>query len=464
MIYRVLRFLFHMALRVFFKRIEVEGLENIPRTGPVLFLPNHPNALVDALIVLKNVPRPVSLTAKSTLGEHHPFMAYLMRKANVIRFHRKQDRELGADRSRNIKALDECMRRLKNEGAIIIFPEGQSHSDPGIRPFRWGAARLALDYTLSEDASVPLRIVPVGLHFPHKARFRSDVWVCFGEAVNVQEWVEANPVSGAEGLIAEMQDRVRGLTLNFEKRIDSILLIWVARVLVTGGMAPEPIWRKKKTVASHVALVKTIKDGYDRLKDTRPREVEDLKLRVARYRSELRELGIAPGEVYIKMSTWAAAAFIFREIGFLLVGLPMTAWGFVNHLVPYQLVRLFALKFAQEKDQVASNVVFPGVVVFPLFYIIQIAAAWFFLPAVWAGLYTALLPLSAYFILQYRDRAGGILQRRRVFWMFVNHPELQERLVSEGRSIIENLQRLGEELNSDNDASIKEDRTLNLGD
>ncbi|MFV1956205.1 MAG: lysophospholipid acyltransferase family protein [bacterium] len=464
MIYRVLRFLFHLALRVFFKRMEVEGLENIPRTGPVLFLPNHPNALVDALVVLKNVPRPVSLTARSTLGDHHPVMDYLMRKANVIRFHRKQDRELGADRSRNIKALAECMRRLKNGEAIIIFPEGQSHSDPGIRPFRWGAARLALDYTQAENVTVPLNIVPVGLYFPYKARFRSDVWVCFGKPVNVQEWVKANSTGGVVELIKEIEDRVRDLTLNFEKKVDSILLTWVARVLVIGGLASDPIWKKKKTVAGHVALVKTIKDGYDKLKDIRPREVEDLKLKVAKYRSELSELGIAPGEVFIRMSTWHAAAFIFRETGFLLVGLPMAVWGFVNHFIPYQLVRLFALTFAREKDQVASNVVFPGVVVFPLFYIIQIAAGWFFLPAVWAGLYTASLPLSAYFILLYRDRAGGILRRRRAFWMFMNHPELQERLISKGRSIIEDLRRLGEELNRGNGVTKKEDGSLNLGD
>lgn len=446
MIYGTLRTLFRLALVVFFRDIEVEGAENIPRTGPVLFLPNHPNALVDALIVIRNVPRPVSLTAKSTLGDHHPFMAYLMRRAEVIPFYRKQEHEQQADRSRNTRSLKECMRRLKNGGAIIIFPEGQSHSDPGMRPFRWGAARLALDYTRTQSGAVGLKLVPVGLYFPHKARFRSDVWVCFGTPVDVQKWSDDNLERGPQELIAWMEERVRDLTLNFEKKADSILLTWVVRVLAAGGKAPETRLRKKGTVRAHVALARLVKDRYDRLKATRPARVEELKRRVARYRSKLRDLGIAPNEVFIRMNSWNAALFVIKEIGFLLVGLPMAALGFVNHMVPYYLVRFFALRFSGEKDQVASNVVFPGVVVFPFFYAVQTAAAWIALPPVWAAAYTVLLPLSAYFVLSYRDRAGGILQRIRAFRTFVLHPELQAQLVSEGRSIIEELRLLGEEL------------------
>ena len=445
MIYRVLRFLFHWSLRVFFRRMEADGLENIPESGPVLFLPNHINALVDALVVLEYVNRPVYLTAKSTLAEYR-VIDYMMKSAQVIRFYRKQDQELGADRSRNILALAECLQRLEEGSGLCIFPEGQSHSDPSLRPFRWGAARLALDFSRSSTSTESLQLVPVGLHFPRKGRFRSDVWVRFGEPIDVDQWMAANPEGGPKELTDELERGVRELTLNFEQREDSILLNWAADVLSTGGMPPMRVGRQKETVAARLSLVKLMKDRYDLLKDTKTREVMDLRERVKRYRAELRKLGLAPAEVYIHMETWRAALFVLREMGILLFGLPIAAWGTLNHYIPYQIVRLFTLKFSKEQDQLASNVVFPGIVIFPLFYIVQIAVAWLYLPVLWACIYMVSLPFSAYFTLLYRDRLQGTLQRVQAFTRFLRHPELQAQLISEGRSIIEDLQRLGEEV------------------
>jgi len=144
LIYRFISFLFRLALRVFFRRMEVGGLDKIPESGPVIFLPNHINALVDALVILRYVKRPVYLTAKSTLAEYR-VIDYMMKSAQVIRFYRKQDQQLGADRSKNVLALAECLQRLEEGSGLCIFPEGQSHSDPSLRPFRWGAARLAAE-------------------------------------------------------------------------------------------------------------------------------------------------------------------------------------------------------------------------------------------------------------------------------------------------------------------------------
>ncbi|UCF30498.1 MAG: 1-acyl-sn-glycerol-3-phosphate acyltransferase [bacterium] len=445
MIYRILRSMFQLAMRIFFRRMEVEGLENIPESGPVLFLPNHINALVDALIVMRYVKRPLSLTAKSTLAEY-PVIGYLMRSARVIRFYRKQDQLAGADRSRNIKALEECKRRLGEGEALCIFPEGQSHSDPSLRPFRWGAARLALDYTRSAVSTPPLKIVPVGLHFPKKGRFRSDAWVRFGSAIDVQRWAASHPDAGPEMLTSLIENRVRELTINFERREDSILLEWAADILSTGGMPPAPLSRTKESVAARLSLVRLIKDGYDQLRVTQAREIDDLRQRVEGHRSELRRLGISPSEVYIRMDAGRAFLFGLREIGLLLVGLPVAAWGTLNHIIPYQLVRFIALKFAVKRDQIVTGAIAPGIVIFPLFYAAQIFAAWNFLTPFWAVCYAISLPYSGIFTVLYRDRAGGTIRRMRAFARFLRQPELQPRLAAEGRAIIADLQRLGEEL------------------
>lgn len=445
MIYRTISFLLDLALRVFFRRMEVEGLEKIPESGPVIFLPNHINALVDALVILRYVKRPVYLTAKSTLAEYR-VINYMMKSAQVIRFYRKQDQELGADRSKNVLALAECLRRLEEGSGLCIFPEGQSHSDPSLRPFRWGAARLALEYNESNSPAGSLNLVPVGLHFPRKGLFRSDVWVRFGDPVDVKEWKASNPDGGPEDLTTEVEKGVRKLTLNFEQREESILLNWAAEVLITGGLKPKRIGRRRTTVAQRQSLVMLMKERYDILKVKKPGEIEKLRLRLTRYRSELKQLGLEPAEIYIVLNVWRATLFMIRELAVIVWGFPFAAWGALNHFIPYQLVRLVALRFSREKDQVATNVVFTGVVIFPIFYLAQITVAWLYLPTLWAGSYTLTLPFFGYLALLYRDRVGAILQRGRAFMKFLWTPGLQKNLISEGRSIIEDLQRLGDEL------------------
>ncbi len=57
-----------LALRIYFRRIEVAGLEHIPRDTPIIFVLNHPNALVDPAFLLCLSPRRVSFLAKAPLS------------------------------------------------------------------------------------------------------------------------------------------------------------------------------------------------------------------------------------------------------------------------------------------------------------------------------------------------------------------------------------------------------------
>jgi 1-acyl-sn-glycerol-3-phosphate acyltransferase len=444
MVYRVLRWLSRNSVRIFFRRIEVEGIENVPASGPVLLVPNHPNALVDALVVLMHLKRPISLTAKSTLADIF-FLRQVIKSTNIILFHRKKDTAKGADPSRNAQALAECRDRLEQGEAILIFPEGQSHSDPGLRPLRTGAARIALD-CLDSGGAAGLVIVPVGLHFPEKDRFRSDVWVRFGKPLDPRKWKDDHPDGDPIDLTAEMENRIRELTLNFERRPDSVLLMWAAEILETGAAPPARLGLEKSTVSRRLKLVRLLNEGYRQLKEDQSEAIAALRKRVRAYRLELRALGIKPSEVYLRMPAWRVVRFVVRELVILVVGMPIAAWGVLNHLIPAAIIRVVAVNFSAEKDKWASNVVLPTVALIPFFYAVQFTAAWIWLPPWWAALYMVSLPVSGLFAILYRDRVGNIRYRSRTFFLFLKNPDLRERLGREGRSIIEDLTRLGEKL------------------
>jgi 1-acyl-sn-glycerol-3-phosphate acyltransferase len=173
-------------LRLFFRRIDVEGREQVPQVGPVIFILNHPNALIDPLILLCRAGRPVSFLAKEPLFRM-PFIGSIVRAMDSIPVYRRMDQ---ADTSQNAATFVAARQLLSRGGSLALFPEGTSHSDPRLKPFRTGAARIAL------GAQVPgLQVVPAGLFYTEKSRFRSQVLLCFGPPVEVARWSRGPTVS-----------------------------------------------------------------------------------------------------------------------------------------------------------------------------------------------------------------------------------------------------------------------------
>src|SRR6266704_1323914 len=87
-----------LALRLYFRRIEVAGLEHIPRDTPIIFVLNHPNALVDPAFLLCLSPRRVSFLAKAPLFRT-PVLSFFVRALDSLPVYRRQDE--GEDVSRN---------------------------------------------------------------------------------------------------------------------------------------------------------------------------------------------------------------------------------------------------------------------------------------------------------------------------------------------------------------------------
>ena len=67
MLYRWVRAFLRLCIHVFFRRVEVVGLEHVPSNGAVLFFGNHPNSLLDPALITAFTPRRLSFIAKDTL-------------------------------------------------------------------------------------------------------------------------------------------------------------------------------------------------------------------------------------------------------------------------------------------------------------------------------------------------------------------------------------------------------------
>jgi len=442
-VYRAARRVWTAALFGWFRRVDAQGRENVPARGPVLLVSNHANAFIDPLLILTRLRRPVTLTAKSTLRKN-PLLKWLMRLLNVVELHRAQDASEGADVAKNVDSLAELRRRLAGGGAVCIFPEGVSHSDPSMRPFRTGAARIALDFAAHHPS---LAVVPVGLHFEAKERFRSAAGIVFGEPFDAGEWRRAHPDAGPRELTAEMEARIRALTANYAAERDVETFTRAAELLEVAGRPPAPLDREAEAdVAGRVRTIHRLQEGRERLARDRRDEIESLETRISALYTDLRRLAINAPELFLPMEPARAAFFVFRELETLLVGFPVALWGMVNNAIPYGLLRMLVGKMSKDLDHWASNAVVMSLPVFALFWTLQsIAVGWLTGSVFWTALYVLALPFSGAVALLYRDRAGGAWRRARTFLRFATSPDERRRLVTEATAIDAEIRRIAAE-------------------
>ena len=90
MIRRVITAILRLTLRVYFRRIEVTGRENVPPEDAVIFVLNHPNALVDPAFLLCLAPRRLAFIAKTPLFRT-PVIGYIVRALDSLPAYRRQD-------------------------------------------------------------------------------------------------------------------------------------------------------------------------------------------------------------------------------------------------------------------------------------------------------------------------------------------------------------------------------------
>ncbi len=156
-------------------------------TGSVLLCANHPNSLLDPVVVGLAARRPVRFFAKAPLF-HKPVLGTVMRSLEMIPAYR------GADDSRqvrqNLESLDRCIEALQQGDAVGIFPEGKTHDEVGVEMVRGGAARVALQAFAGGTEN--LQVVPIGLNYENKERFLSSVWVRVGEPIVLREWLQSH--------------------------------------------------------------------------------------------------------------------------------------------------------------------------------------------------------------------------------------------------------------------------------
>ena len=201
------------AVAVFY-RVERTGPGLV--SGPVLVAANHPNSLIDPLLIFYTGGRRTRPLAKAPLFDHI-VVGIALRGLGGIPVYRRQDDP--HQMHRNTTTFDAAIAALVRGEAVQIYPEGRSHSEPSMSELRTGAARIALMAEEQAGWTLGLKVQPVGLTYEQKLFFRGRAVAAYGEPIEVAAYrgeYERNQRDAARALTDDIRRGLLEVTLQAE--------------------------------------------------------------------------------------------------------------------------------------------------------------------------------------------------------------------------------------------------------
>lgn len=413
--------LVHLLLRLFFRRVEVTGLEHIPREGGGILVSWHPNGMIDPALLFETFPRQVVFGARHGLFSV-PLLGWIMKSVGTVPIYRAQDtadQDPEARRAANQKSLDSLSDAIVGGRFSALFPEGVSHDAPHLRELKTGVARFyyRARQRQAEGAPAPV-VIPVGLHYDHKRFFRSNVLVAYHPPIELPSALAITPPEDEDR--EARRARYREFTAEIERVLREVVHAtesWElhhqmhrARKLVRAERAARASTHlDKPTMEERTRAFARVWTGYQAHHQSHPEETEALRARIAEYDADItalemedHELDDAPSILNFKLGL----LLVLQGLFVYLLMPPILLVGAIVNAPPAGLLALVTRWTSKTAKDEASIKVLAGSIIFPITWlIVAILAGWGhsllhdLYPAIpdtfiLAGLMTALLSIA----------------------------------------------------------------------
>jgi 1-acyl-sn-glycerol-3-phosphate acyltransferase len=422
-------------VRLYYPARAVEGRERIPGGKPLVFVLNHPNGLLDPLVLRIATGRPARFLAKSALFGNPAGRLAMDAFGSIPIYRAHESGGRAADASRNDASFAACRAELASGGALALFPEGVSHSDPQLRPLKTGAARIALSAEAEHDGKLGVTLVPVGLYYERKALFRSSVLLVVGEPLAVA------PVVGERATVS-------ALTATIDARLDDVVLQAESRELLA-GIARVARWtrdRKQEAetdreddLAAQHARARELADAYARLRAADPARVDAIAGEVRAYTRVLRQLGVRDPWA-LEMAPLSPGA-LFAALAKLIIAAPLAAVGAVLGWLPYRLAGVVAGRVTRDEDVLGTVKLIAGTVFLTVAWALEATGAGLAWGARWALPAFVAAVATGYVALRFNELRGEAAEAWRLVVLRAFHHQTTQRLAERRRALADSVAR-----------------------
>jgi 1-acyl-sn-glycerol-3-phosphate acyltransferase len=358
LVYNYVRFTFFL----FYKEIHIKGIENIPDNAPVIFAPNHQNALMDALAVAMNTSKQPLFMARADIFQDKNSRKVL-NFLKIIPVYRIRDGI--KNMSQNDESFTISVACLKAGKDICLMPEGNHGERKQLRPLKKGISRIAFKAQEEIGSTANVYVIPVGLDVSNYDNFRSNMHISIGKPLKVKDYenlyTEDSQKAFSE-LRSDLANELKQLMIHIDS--DEYYEIIISSSKISWFSIKENMGLDS-TYKSRFQCEKLITDKLNTVFNENKEIAEELKKMVTEYNALMNRLSLNnavfedkhPKNEFI----WDIARYV--------VFLPFACAGALFNLIPALLTNYIAGK-TKDPQFISTMKYGAGTLLFPIYYIL----------------------------------------------------------------------------------------------
>lgn len=385
---------------VFYRKVYVKGLENIPKKGePVFVISNHQNGMMDPINILCMFPdkRLPVFIARGDIFKKDA-IAKILRYFRIMPTFRTRDGGR-SDILQNNVTFSIAGKILQRGGTMIMFPEAGHQHGRYLSTFKKGFPRICFAAEEEADYNLNLKILPMNLHYSDYFTIGEKVLLTIGEPFTIKEFFEQYKTEPNNAFIAmneKARARVKEMSIDIKDpelydEFDLLrTMVSTNRVKMSGKKVdfPELYLEEKRVI-----------DDLDAMREQEPEKFDNLMQKTKDYMGKIRELKLPDWVVGEKITF---PNIVLRFLLGVLVA-PFAIFGFINNAIPFFSCNILIDKV---KDPMLHSSVRFGVgfFLFPVYYLILLGVVWGVSHSFWFALAYVLVTFITLYFLVYTIR------------------------------------------------------------
>ena len=364
------------------KKVIVTGKEKIPKNKPIVFAPNHQNALSDPMAILLHTRfQPVWLGRADLFGKSK-VTDTILRFMKIMPVYRLRDGK--ANLEKNEITFSDSIKVLENNFALALFPEAAHSAKRQMLAHKKAVPRIVFMAEEKTGNQLDIQIIPAGIYYSHYWKFNRTVIVNFGEPIAVKDYLSQyfkNPNQTTNELKTRIHDALLSLTVNFKTKkyynsFEKITEIYGNHFLMKQN--------KRNTTLNRFYTDKLLAQKLDKLETEKPDETEKIVESAENFYSEIKKPKLRSWLIVNQQNHFSQ---LLVNLILLIIGFPFFLYGFIFNAVPFFLTDQIIRRKIKDVSFWSTFFLGAGIIVFPVFYLLQILALSGFIPGFWIGLF-----------------------------------------------------------------------------